>query len=69
MLIEMPVLDDALTAVAAIFTPSCRLRSAAVLRLASQLTSMVPRTHYLIDIASTGSASSLGPHFRCSRAC
>ena len=52
MLIEMPVLDDALTAVAAIFTPvMLGLRfGRPIFELASRLTSMVPRTHYLIDI-------------------
>jgi pimeloyl-ACP methyl ester carboxylesterase len=52
MLIEMPVLDDALTAVAAIFTPvMLGLRfGRPFFELASRLTSMVPRTNYLIDI-------------------
>jgi pimeloyl-ACP methyl ester carboxylesterase len=52
MLIEMPVLDDALTAVAAIFTPvMLGLRFGRPLfELTSRLTSMLPRTHYLIDI-------------------
>ena len=52
MFIEMPVLDDALTAVAAIFTPvMLGLRFGRPLfELASRLTSMVPRTHYLLDI-------------------
>ena len=52
MFIEMPVLDDALTAVAAIFTPvMLGLRFGRPLfELTSRLTSMLPRTHYLIDI-------------------
>jgi pimeloyl-ACP methyl ester carboxylesterase len=52
LFIEMPVLDDALTVVAAIFTPMMLfLRfGRPLLELLSELTSRIPRTHYLVDI-------------------
>ncbi len=52
LFIEMPVLDNALAAVAAIFAPillGLRVGRPAF-ELTSRLTSMVPRTHYLVDI-------------------
>jgi pimeloyl-ACP methyl ester carboxylesterase len=52
LFIEMPVLDNALTAVAAIFTPimlGLRLGRPA-LEVTSRLTSLVPRSFYLLDI-------------------
>jgi pimeloyl-ACP methyl ester carboxylesterase len=52
MMLEMPVLDNALLAVAMIFTPiMVGLRfGAPVLRRVAELTSRVPRTNYLVDI-------------------
>jgi pimeloyl-ACP methyl ester carboxylesterase len=52
LVIEMPVLDNALTGVAAFFTPiMLGLRfGRPVYELASRLTSAVPRTNYLIDM-------------------
>jgi pimeloyl-ACP methyl ester carboxylesterase len=52
LFIEMPVLDNALAAVAATFAPvllGLRLGGPAF-ELVSRLTSAIPRTHYLIDI-------------------
>jgi pimeloyl-ACP methyl ester carboxylesterase len=52
LLIEMPVLDNALPAVAAIFAPlmlGLRLGRPAF-EVASRLTAAIPRTHQLIDI-------------------
>jgi pimeloyl-ACP methyl ester carboxylesterase len=53
MMVEMPVLDNALLAVAVIFTPlMIALRfGAPVLKLVSTITSRIPRTNPLIDIA------------------
>jgi pimeloyl-ACP methyl ester carboxylesterase len=53
LFVEMPVLENALTAVAMIFAPIIvGLRFATpVFRIASQVTSRIPRTHYLVDIA------------------
>jgi pimeloyl-ACP methyl ester carboxylesterase len=52
MMVEMPVLDNALLAVAVIFTPlMMALRfGAPVLKLVSAITSRIPRTNPLIDI-------------------
>jgi pimeloyl-ACP methyl ester carboxylesterase len=53
LFIEMPVLDNALAAVAAIFAPvllGLRLGRPAF-EVVSRFTSAIPRTHYLIDIA------------------
>jgi pimeloyl-ACP methyl ester carboxylesterase len=53
LFIEMPVLDNALSAVAAIFAPiliSLRF-GRPVFEAVSRLTSAIPRTNYLIDIA------------------
>ena len=52
LVIEMPVLDNALTGVAGFFTPiMLGLRfGRPVYELASRLTSAVPRTNYLIDM-------------------
>ena len=52
LFVEMPVLENALTAVAMIFAPIIvGLRFATpVFRVASQVASRVPRTHYLVDI-------------------
>src|SRR4249919_527486 len=52
LFIEMPVLDNALTAVAGFFTPiMVGLRfGRPVYEFASRLTSAVPRTSYLIDM-------------------
>jgi pimeloyl-ACP methyl ester carboxylesterase len=52
LFIEMPVLDNALPAVAGAFTPvllGLRL-GRPVFELASRLTSAIPRTNYLVDI-------------------
>jgi pimeloyl-ACP methyl ester carboxylesterase len=52
LFVEMPVLDNALPAVAGAFTPVLLgLRfGRPVFELASRLTSLVPRTNYLVDI-------------------
>jgi pimeloyl-ACP methyl ester carboxylesterase len=52
LFIEMPVLDNALSAVAGAFTPvMLGLRLARpVFELTSRLSSLVPRTNYLVDI-------------------
>jgi pimeloyl-ACP methyl ester carboxylesterase len=52
LFIEMPVLDDALVAVAAIFTPAMLILRFArpVLEAVAALTSRIPRSHYLVDI-------------------
>jgi len=52
MFIEMPVLDNALAAVAAIFAPMfLALRfGRPIFEIASMITSRVPRSHYLVDI-------------------
>jgi pimeloyl-ACP methyl ester carboxylesterase len=52
LFVEMPVLENALTAVAMIFAPIIvGLRFATpVFRVASQVASRVPRSHYLVDI-------------------
>lgn len=52
LFIEMPVLDNALAAVAAIFAPvllGLRVGGAAF-ELSSRLASLIPRTNYLLDI-------------------
>ncbi len=52
LFVEMPVLDNALSAVAGIFTPvmlGLRLGRPAF-EIASRLTSAIPRTNYLVDI-------------------
>jgi pimeloyl-ACP methyl ester carboxylesterase len=52
MMLEMPVLDNALTAAAVIFTPILLgLRfGAPVLRAVASVTSRIPRTNFLVDI-------------------
>jgi pimeloyl-ACP methyl ester carboxylesterase len=52
LFIEMPVLDNALSGVAAIFAPvMLGLRMGRpVFEVASRLTSVIPRTHYVVDI-------------------
>lgn len=52
LFVEMPVLDNALPAVAGAFTPVLLgLRAARpVFELTSRLTSVIPRTNYLVDI-------------------
>jgi pimeloyl-ACP methyl ester carboxylesterase len=52
MMLEMPVLDNALTAAAVIFTPILLgLRfGAPVLKAVASLTSRIPRTNFLLDI-------------------
>jgi len=53
MMVEMPVLDNALLAVAVIFTPvllALRFGQPG-LKLAAAITSRVPRTNFLVDIA------------------
>jgi pimeloyl-ACP methyl ester carboxylesterase len=52
LFVEMPVLDNALSAVAAIFAPiMIALRfGRPVFEAVSRVTSMVPRSHYLVDI-------------------
>jgi pimeloyl-ACP methyl ester carboxylesterase len=52
LFVEMPVLENALTAVAMIFAPIIvGLRFATpAFRIASQVASRVPRSHYLVDI-------------------
>jgi pimeloyl-ACP methyl ester carboxylesterase len=52
LFIEMPVLDNALAAVAAIFAPvllGLRMGRPAI-ELSSRLASLIPRTHFLLDI-------------------
>jgi pimeloyl-ACP methyl ester carboxylesterase len=52
LLVEMPVLENALTAVAVIFTPilvGLRFGTPAF-KMVSQLTRRFPRSHYLVDI-------------------
>jgi len=52
LFVEMPVLENALTAVAVIFTPilvGLRFGTPA-LKMVSQLTRRFPRSHYLVDI-------------------
>jgi pimeloyl-ACP methyl ester carboxylesterase len=63
LFIEMPVLDNALPAVAGAFTPfllGFRYGRPAF-ELASRLTSMVPRTNYLVDIGLDWIRQSPGP--------
>jgi pimeloyl-ACP methyl ester carboxylesterase len=52
LMIEMPVLDNALTGVAGFFTPiMLGLRfGRPAFELASRVTSAIPRTHYLVDM-------------------
>jgi pimeloyl-ACP methyl ester carboxylesterase len=63
LFIEMPVLDNALAAVAATFSPlmlGLRL-GRPVFELASRLSSAVPRTNYLVDIGLDWVRQSPGP--------
>jgi pimeloyl-ACP methyl ester carboxylesterase len=63
LFIEMPVLDNALAAVAGAFAPlmvGLRLARPAF-ELASRVTSAVPRTHHLIDIGLDWVRQSPGP--------
>ncbi len=63
LFIEMPVLDNALPAVAATFAPillGLRL-GRPVFELASRLTSAIPRTNYLIDIGLDWARQRPGP--------
>ena len=63
MFIEMPVLDNALSAVAAIFTPMMlALRfGRPAFEVGSVLTSLIPRTHYLVDIGLDWMRQKPGP--------
>jgi pimeloyl-ACP methyl ester carboxylesterase len=63
LFIEMPVLDNALSAVAAAFSPvMIGLRLARpVFEVTSRLSSLVPRTNYLIDIGLDWIRQSPGP--------
>ena len=63
MFIEMPVLDNALSAVAAIFAPMMlALRfGRPAFEVGSFLTSLVPRTHYLLDIGLDWMRQKPGP--------
>jgi pimeloyl-ACP methyl ester carboxylesterase len=63
LFIEMPVLDNALAAVAAIFAPillGLRLGRPAV-ELSSRLASLVPRTNFLLDIGLDWARRRPGP--------
>lgn len=63
LFIEMPVLDNALAAVAAIFAPillGLRVGRPAI-ELSSRLASLVPRTHFLIDIGLDWARRQPGP--------
>ncbi|MGC1853028.1 MAG: alpha/beta hydrolase [Solirubrobacterales bacterium] len=63
LFIEMPVLDNALAAVATIFAPVLLgLRAARpAVELGSRLASLVPRTHYLLDIGLDWARRRPGP--------
>jgi pimeloyl-ACP methyl ester carboxylesterase len=63
MFIEMPVLDNALSAVAAIFAPMMlALRfGRPAFEVGSYLTSWVPRSHYLVDIGLDWMRQKPGP--------
>ncbi|MGI8726329.1 MAG: alpha/beta fold hydrolase, partial [Solirubrobacterales bacterium] len=52
LFLEMPVLDNALSAAAIAFTPVLALSQlgAPVLRITAALARMIPRSHYLVDI-------------------
>lgn len=52
LFLEMPVLDNALSAAAIAFTPVLALSQlgAPVLRVTAALARMIPRSHYLVDI-------------------
>jgi len=63
LFIEMPVLDNALAAVAAIFAPvllGMRVGKAAI-ELSSRLASLVPRTNFLLDIGLDWARRRPGP--------
>jgi len=63
LFIEMPVLDNALAAVAAIFSPillGLRLGRPAI-ELSSRLASLVPRTNFLLDIGLDWARRRPGP--------
>ena len=71
LFIEMPVLDNALAAVAATFAPvllGLRVGRPAF-EVISRLTSAVPRTNYLIDIGLDWVRQRPGPSARCWRGC
>lgn len=63
LFIEMPVLDNALSAVAAIFAPMMlALRfGRPAFEVGSVLTSLIPRTHYLVDIGLDWMRQKPGP--------
>lgn len=63
LFLEMPVLDNALTAVAASFTPvMVALRfGRPAFELLSRLTSALPRTHHLVDVGLDWVRQSPGP--------
>ena len=63
LFIEMPVLDNALTGVAAFFTPvMLGLRfGRPLLEVTSRLTSAIPRTHHLLDIGLDWARQRPGP--------
>jgi pimeloyl-ACP methyl ester carboxylesterase len=63
LFIEMPVLDNALAAVAAIFAPvllGLRVASPAI-ELSSRLASLIPRTNFLLDIGLDWARRRPGP--------
>jgi pimeloyl-ACP methyl ester carboxylesterase len=63
MFVEMPVLDNALAAVAAIFSPillGLRLAKPAV-EVSSRLASLIPRTNFLLDIGLDWARRRPGP--------
>jgi pimeloyl-ACP methyl ester carboxylesterase len=63
LFVEMPVLDNALAAVAAIFSPillGLRVGRPAI-ELSSRLASLVPRTNFLVDIALDWARRRPGP--------
>jgi len=63
LVIEMPVLDNALTGVAAFFTPiMLGLRfGRPALELTSRISSAIPRSHYLVDMSLDLLRQSPGP--------
>jgi pimeloyl-ACP methyl ester carboxylesterase len=63
LFVEMPVLDNALAAVAAIFAPillGLRVARPAI-ELSSRLASLVPRTNFLVDVALDWARRRPGP--------
>ena len=69
MMIEMPVLDNALLAAAVIFTPimiGLRFGEPLLRRLAA-VARRIPRTNPLLDMGLDWSAQDPAPSWRCSR--